>query len=44
MQSNLVLRLVVNVVYDPTPDERGQLMVAAIVAGGETVALILSAN
>ena len=44
MQSDLVLRRVRNVVHDPTPDERGQLMVAVIVDGGESVAIILSAN
>lgn len=44
MQSNLDLRLVVNVVQDPKPDERGQLMVAAMTEDGQTVALALSVN
>ena len=44
MQSNITLRLVMHVVQDPEPDDRGQLMVAAIVDGGQTVALTLSAN
>ena len=44
MQSNLTLRLVVHVVQDPEPDDRGQLMVAAITEDGQTVALTLSAN
>jgi hypothetical protein len=44
MQSNLALCLVVDVVQDPIPDDRGQLMVAAITEGGQTVALTLSAN
>ena len=44
MQANITLRLVVQVVLDPEPDDRGQLMVAAITDGGQTVALTLSAN
>ena len=44
LQSNLTLRLVLYVVQDPEPDDRGQLMLAAIVEGGQTVALTLSAN
>jgi hypothetical protein len=44
LQSNLTLRLVLSVVQDPEPDDRGQLMLAAIVEGGQTVALTLSAN
>jgi hypothetical protein len=44
MQSRLDLRLVVNLVQDPQPDERGQLMVAALIEGGQTVALILSVH
>lgn len=44
MQSNLTLRLVLQVLLDPEPDDRGQLMVAAITDGGQTVALTLSAN
>jgi hypothetical protein len=44
MQSNLTPRLVVHVVQDPEPDERGQLMVAAITERGETIALVLSTN
>ena len=44
MQSNLTFRLVVHVVQDPEPDDRGQLMLAAITEAGQTVALTLSAN
>lgn len=44
MQSGLTLRLVVHVVQDPIPDDRGQLMVAAVTEGGQTVALPVSAN
>jgi hypothetical protein len=44
MQSQLALHLVVHVVQDPKPDDRGQLMVAAITEGGHMVALVLSAN
>ena len=44
MQSNITLRLVMHVVQDPEPDDRGQLMLAAILEGGQTVALTLSAN
>ena len=44
MQSNLALCLVLYVVQDPEPDDRGQLMIAAITEGGQTVALTLSAN
>jgi hypothetical protein len=44
LQSNLTIRLVLCVVQDPEPDDRGQLMLAAIVEGGQTVALTLSAN
>lgn len=44
MQSQLTLRLVVHVVQDPNPDERGQLMVAAITKGGQMIALVLSVN
>ena len=44
MQSNVTLRLVLQVLLDPEPDDRGQLMVAAITDGGQTVALTLSAN
>jgi hypothetical protein len=44
MQSNITLRLVMHVVQDPEPDDRGQLMLAAILDGGQTVALTLSAN
>ena len=44
MQSNLTLRLVMHVVQDPEPDDRGQLMVAAMIEGGQTIALTLSAN
>lgn len=44
MHSNLALRPVVHVVHDPTPDDRGQLMVAAVFEGGQMVALALSAN
>ena len=44
LQSNLTLRLVLYVVQDPEPDDRGQLMLAAVTEGGQTVALTLSAN
>lgn len=44
MQSNLTLRLVMRVVQDPEPDDRGQLMVAAMIDGGQRIALTLSAN
>jgi hypothetical protein len=44
LPSNLTLRLVLHVVQDPKPDERGQLMLAAVLEGGEMVALTLSAN
>ena len=44
MQSNPTLRLALHVVQDPEPDERGQLMLAVITEGGQTVALTLSAN
>jgi hypothetical protein len=44
MQPNLTLHLVVHVVQDPKPDDRGQLMVAAMTEQGEMIALVLSAN
>jgi hypothetical protein len=44
LQSNLTLCRVLYVVQDPKPDDRGQLMIAAITEGGQTVALTLSAN
>jgi hypothetical protein len=44
MRSKVIPHLVVHVAHDPKPDERGQLMVAAITEGGQTVALTLSAN
>jgi hypothetical protein len=44
LQFNLTLRLVLHVVQDPEPDDRGQLMLAAVTEGGHTVALSLSAN
>jgi hypothetical protein len=44
LQSNLTLRLVLYVVQDPEPDDRGQLMLAAITEGGQAIAFTLSAN
>lgn len=44
MESSVTLRRVVNLVQDPEPDDRGQLMVAAITEGGQLVALVLSVN
>jgi hypothetical protein len=32
------------VIVDPTPDTRGNVMMAATIAGGRTVALTLNAN
>lgn len=41
---NADLRPAIGLALDPTPDSRGQLMLAAILAGGPMVALPLSAN
>jgi hypothetical protein len=42
--NNVVLQSTVDLLVDPTPDERGNLTVAATFDGGRMIALALNAN
>ncbi len=44
MSSRLELKPAVRLVFDPQPDERGNLSTAAVMDGGRMIALTLNSN